>query len=218
MTGDIQTMAGKAVQVVGDTNTGDPLMQALGWLVVLSILALALFKPLRDMLRSDRRDSQSEVVDSAKIQAESTLYNHLADQVKQYREIADGAFRERNDLIARVAKLEEQTKVLEEYRITLDRMKAKLEEKDAEIRSLVAQAAEERKQFMTLLVTKDKEISRRDERILALEDRQKDLEIRIAKDEATLGLTQCPFVSKGAVSDPSLLPVPVAGAHDGEQT
>lgn len=46
-------------------------------------------------------------------------------------------------------------------------------------------------------MTKDAEITRRDERILALEQRQRELELRLEREEATRATVSCPFNKSG---------------------
>lgn len=203
----------------------DPLILGLAWVVGLVTLLLAIGKPLRDYVRGERRDDRTDQVGDAKASAESTLYQHLSEQVKQYREIADTAFKERNALVERVARLEEKTALFEETKTALDRLKArlnekdaKLEEKDAEIRRLIQQAAEERSKFLAILTQKDTEIAKRDERILSLEQRQRELEIRLAKDEVSMGVIPCPFHSSSvSIRDKGVVinPVPEMGQAAG---
>lgn len=193
----------KQAAEVGHSVAGtDPLITGIAWVAAIVTGLVAIGKPLRDYLRGERRANKEDVVVDAKSTAESTLYNHLAEQVSQYRTIAEKASAERNALVERVGRLEEKTSVLEEAKQTLDRLKArleekdrKLEEKDGEIRRLLAQEAEERKVFMEILSAKDAEIAKRDERICSLEVRQRELEIKLARDEALFNIP-CQYANR----------------------
>lgn len=169
----------------------DPVTQGLMWVLAIVILAIAAGKPIKDYLRGEKRADKEDKVGDAKTDAESVLYNHLAQQVTQYREIADQAFRERNDLIKRVSALEAKAEDLVDARNVIERLKVKLEEKDGKIELLLAQGTEERRRFLDIITAKDNELSRASQRIVALEDRQRELEMRLTKDEA--GVFVCPL-------------------------
>lgn len=172
----------------------DPILQGLGWMLAMVFLVIAIGKPLRDYLKSDRRESSSDRVHNAKASAESVLYNHLSQQVTEYRNIADQAFRERNELISRVAALEAVQLDFAETKELVEKLKLRLDDKDEQIKTLLSQGADERRQFLSILQTKEAEIAKRDERISTLESRQLELEIRLAKDEASMGVpVGCPF-------------------------
>ena len=132
------------------------------------------------------------------------LYNHLSEQVKEYRGIADAAFRERNELIQRVAALEVKSSDLEVAKDLVDRLKVRLDEKDAQIQSLIKQASEERLQLMKILSEKESEIQKREERISVLEGKTRDLELRLARDEARMSLPQCPRIDKPKFDEEAL--------------
>lgn len=201
----------------------DPLIVGLAWVAGIVALLISIGLPIRNYIRDQHRAAGEDRVVDAKSSAEATLYTHLSQQVEQYRKIADEAYKERNDLVGRVAALEAKTQVLEETKATLDRLKKKLEdkdikieEKDAEIRKLLTQAAEERQQFLSILQAKDAEITKRDERITSLEERQRELETRLMRDEISIGVVQCPFHGSGVVvSDTGLIPVPEASLTQG---
>lgn len=220
------TVVDAATHVASQGMTHDPLILGLAWVVGIVTLLIAIGKPLRDYVRGEKRATGEDKVEDAKTSAETTLYNHLSEQIKQYREISDKAYTERNALVERVARLEEKTSVLEETKAILDRLKAKLEEKDrkleekdAEIRRLIDQASEERKKFLQILQSKDGEIAKRDERITSLEQRQRELEVRLAKDELSCPVFPCPFHSANvSVSDQGvpINPVPEASFEEGK--
>lgn len=209
-----------ATQVASGATQQDPLLVGLAWIVGIVTLLIAIGKPIKDYLRGEKRATGEDRVEDAKSTAETILYNHLAEQVRQYREIADRAFNERNSLVERVAALEAKTVILDDTKAALERLKlkledkdAKLEAKDAEIRRLLEQSAEERRQFLHILTIKDSEIAKRDERITALEQRQRELELRLAKDEATMNMPTCPFQNAHiaqTVIDVPIIPVPEA--------
>lgn len=182
--------------VVTPSLMGDPLLQGLAWVVGVVSLVIAIGKPIRDYIRQERRASKEDVVGAARSAAEVVLYTHLSEQVKEYRMIADAAFRERNELIQRVAALEVRSSDLEVAKDLIDRLKVRLDEKDAQIQSFLTQASEERGQFMKILSEKDSEIQKREERISVLEGKTRDLELRLARDEARMDLPKCPLIDK----------------------
>lgn len=204
----------------------DPLIVGLAWVSGIVALLIAMGVPIRNYLRDSKREDKADQVGDARASAESTLYNHLSEQIKSYRDIADKAFKERNELVERVARLEENVKILDETKLTLDKLKLRLEdkdrrldEKDEEIRQLLVQAADERSKFLNILTQKDTEIAKRDERILSLEQRQRELEIRLAKDEVSMGVVPCPFHSSNVLirdKGVPLNPVPEMGQAAGD--
>lgn len=169
----------------------DPVTVGLMWVVGIVALAISIGKPIRDYLRGEKKASKEDKVDDAKSSAETVLYNHLADQVTQYRNIADQAFRERNDLIKRVSALEAKAEDLADAREVIERLKVKLEDKDTKIELLLAQGAEERKRFLDIISWKDTELAKANDRIVSLETRQRELELRLTKDET--GIFVCPL-------------------------
>lgn len=164
-------MAGP-VEVAQSVVSADPTLVGLGWVVAIGTIMAALSAPLRDLLRKNRdkeekEESESEAkvdaakasADASKSSAEAVLYQHLSEQVNAYREIADQAYRERNSLVERVAKLEAKSDALDEARKTMIRMARRLDEQDKQIQSLISNAELERSKFLELLQAKDGEIA-----------------------------------------------------------
>ena len=147
-----------------------------------------------------------DIAENMKDRAEGDLYRQLAEQVKEYRQIADTAFKERNDLLVRVVKLEGLVAGHGEVAALVSKLKTRLDEKDETIQKLLAQSSEERRKFLDILTAKDSEIAKRDERIVSLETRQRELEIRLAKDEVALGFHSCPLHPKVLGDFPSAVP------------
>lgn len=190
--------------VITPSLMGDPTLQGLAWVVGIVSLVIAIGKPIRDYIRQERRASKDDVVGAARSAAEVVLYNHLSEQVKEYRMIADAALRERNDLIQRVAALEVRSSDLEVAKDLIERLKVRLDEKDAQIQALITQASEERVQFLKVLSDKDSEIQKREERISVLEGKTRDLELRLARDEARMTLPLCPLIGKPKFDEEAL--------------
>lgn len=184
----------------------DPIITGLAWIVGIVVLLIAIGKPIRDYVRGEKREDKKDVVGDAKTSAEAALYNHLSQQVEQYRKIADQAFRERNDLVQRVAALEAKAEDLADAKAVIEKLKARLDRKDDEIQLLLTQSAEERRQFLEILRNKESEISKRDERILSLETRQRELEIRLARDEAATLQHTCPLQNMQKSMEGSQIP------------
>lgn len=190
--------------VITPSLMGDPTLQGLAWVVGIVSLVIAIGKPIRDYIRQERRASKDDVVGAARSAAEVVLYNHLSEQVKEYRMIADAALRERNELIQRVAALEVRSSDLEVAKDLIERLKVRLDEKDAQIQALITQASEERVQFLKVLSEKDSEIQKREERISVLGGKTRDLELRLARDEARMTLPLCPLIGKPKFDEEAL--------------
>lgn len=176
------------VSVAGATLTAppsDPVLQAIAWLVAVVIALLAIGKPLKDYVRGERRNSKVDMVDDAKSAAEATLYTHLSEQVTQYRMLADSAFQQNAELNHRIAVLEAAEKDHARVASVVDKMKKKLDEKDAAIASLMREASEDRNRFFRILEAKEDQIT-------SLEKRQRELEARLAADERGR-VFSCPY-------------------------
>lgn len=184
-----QTAINETVQQVAQH---DPTITGLAWVVGVVAMIIAIGKPIRDYIRQERRHHKDDRVVDARSSAEATLYNHLSEQVKEYRGIADSAFRERNDLVTRVAALEARAEDLEGARELIGKLKSKLESKDQYLEKLLAQAAEERTKFLTILQAKEQELMRKDERIESLEVMHKKLTGKLASNEGVLFCPECP--------------------------
>lgn len=199
-----------AIEMANNLPThGDPVLEAAKWVFFILILLGAASAPFMMILHKKNKDKNENQIESAISGAGSSLYNQLIRQVEEYRQIADKAFKERNDLFERVSKLEAMAESFKEAKIIVDRLRVKLDLKDQEIRNLLAQGAEERAKFLTILTNKDNEIIRRDHRIGVLEKDMHALEKRLAKDEARqiFGAALCPYkVDKEAE--------PVIPSHD----
>lgn len=185
----------------------DPMVIQLTWVVAVITLVFGIGKPIRDYLKSEKREAKVDVVTDAKSDAETVLYNHLSDQINQYRKVADEAFKDRTNLIMRVAALEAKTEDLAEQKALVEKLKIRLDKKDEEIQLLLSQAADERKQFLAILQSKENEIAKRDERILILEQRTQELEIRLMKGESTINAFTCPMVGGHRKTDIPLGPL-----------
>ena len=189
-----------ATKVASESFSNDPVIHGLLWVIAIIFLLLTAAKPVRDWLRGMMKEDRDDKVGDAKSSAESSLYNHLSKEVENYRQLAEQALRERNHIVERVGRLEEKAALFEEAKISIDNLKSrldqkdtKLEEREAEILRLIKHAADERRQFLEIILAKDEEISRRDERILLLENKVLDLEVRLARDEMSMGVGMCPL-------------------------
>ena len=178
---DVVSVAGAALTAP----PSDPVLQAIVWLVAVVIALLAIGKPLKDYVRGERRNSKEDMVDDAKSAAEITLYTHLSQQVTQYRQLADSAFQQNTELNHRIAVLEAAEKDHARVASVVDKMKKKLDEKDAAIASLMREASEDRNRFFRILEAKEDQIT-------SLGKRQKELEARLSNDERNL-MFACPY-------------------------
>lgn len=189
---------GKTIEVAlpKEVNTSllsDPVFGLLTWVVALVALIISIGKPIKDYLRGEHREDKKDKVIDSKANAESVMYDQLSSQVAQYRQMADTAYRERNDLIQRVGALEAKAEDLVEQKQLVEKLKIRLDKKDEDIHGLLAQATEERQQFLAILKAKDAEIAKRDDRILMLERGLRELEMRLMKEEKVVQTFICPL-------------------------
>lgn len=194
-----EALGGKALEValpkeaIHPSLLNDPVFGLLTWVVALVALIISLGKPIKDYLRGEHREDKKDKVNDAKANAESTMYDQLSSQVSQYRELANTAYRERNDLIQRVGALEAKAEDLVEQKRLTEKLKERLDKKDDEIQALLAQSTEERRQFLAILNAKDAEIAKRDDRILMLERGLRELETRLLREERATQAFTCPL-------------------------
>ena len=123
----------------------------IGGVIVLLILAI----PLVVKMMSWARETS----------ANGTLYQQLAEQVRQQREELDKVYRERNELFERVANLQVQVNGLENAKLIFDTLKAKLEQKDA------------------IIAERDARIVALTQEVMVMKDRIHSLELRLSADE-----------------------------------
>lgn len=187
------TPISEAVTMVQGLNTGgSEVLEATKWVVIILLLVAGASWPLMMIMNKKTRDKNETTLETAISDVGSTLYNQLSKQVEDYRVAADLANKERNDLVVRVAKLEAQLLSFEALNSTVERLRVRLDSKDAEIRGLLDQGLSERKQFMEMLMLKDKDIAKRDGRIAQLEKVTSSLQVRLARDEAFTAMTTDP--------------------------
>lgn len=173
---------------------GDPVIDAAKWVFLLLSLIGAATYPILVLIRRKNRDSNENLIDTAMSTAGSTLYEQLVRQVQEYRSLADTAYKERSELSERLHALELEEANRKHELAIYRAAAAKLEQKEKEIVLLIAQAAEERAKFLQVLSEKEAAINMRDSRILHLENSVRELELRLARDEARQGLCDktCP--------------------------
>lgn len=183
---------------------GDIVLEAAKWVFFLVVLIGAGSVPFMMLLKKRHRDHNENKVESAMAGASSTLYTQLAAQIEEYRKTAHEAYKDRDELLVRVTRLEMMSEQFEVSKQSVDRLRVKLDLKDQEIRSLIATAAEERAAFLAVLVAKDKEIDARDARITQLENAVHDLELRLARDETRQSnMITCPYVKNEKILEES---------------
>jgi len=186
----------------------DPLITGLAWVVGIVTMLISIGLPIKNYIRNEKNADKVDKVGDAKAEAETTLYTQLAEQVERYHKIAEEATLDRSRLAVEVARLEERTRLLEDTKGSLDRLKdrlqekdRKLEEKDAEIRKLLEENANERRRLLDILQSKDIEIFRRDERIVALEHRISEMELRLVAEGHLVRCPECPYLDKSSIID-----------------
>ena len=98
-----QALATPAAQtLIPTTPTDDPFISFLKWVSVIALVLLVGAKPVMAYVRQQNDVSNQNKKDDA----EGALYTHLAEQVREYRKLADTALNERNNLLVRVTELE----------------------------------------------------------------------------------------------------------------
>lgn len=201
-----------AVDTVTKLQTnGDPLLELVKWALLIIVVIMMAAGPAMLYARKAKKDKNEDLVESAMSGAGSTLFNHLSQQVQEYRTIADTAYKERNVLFERVALLEAKSEEFTKANESLDRLKLKLEakdlfiqEKDGQLKELLDQASKERAAFMAILNRKDAELTKANERILALEKEVAELKVRLTSDEASMTRPLCPFHGRAEAELPAL--------------
>lgn len=123
----------------------------IGGIIVLLILAV----PLIIKMMSWARETN----------ANGTLYQQLAEQVRQQRDELDKVYRERNELFEKVAGLQVQVNGLEHTKVIFETLKARLEQKDA------------------IIAERDARIVSLTREVMCLKDRIHSLELRLQADE-----------------------------------
>lgn len=177
--------------------SGDPVMDAVKWVIALVILVASAAYPVTAFLRRNREEADGTKLQSVISGAGSTLYTQLVAQLEEQRKLATDATTARASLQERVVALESSVSSGKEATLLVERLRSKLDEKDADIRALLSQAAKEREAFLAALQAKDTEISKRDERIHALERDAQALRIRLTRDEGRQMFTPhvCPITA-----------------------
>lgn len=158
----------KATETAAQVHGVDPIFQGLAWVSGILLAVLAIAKPFMGLIRqykTDGADSARDDADKATFERQTKQIDKLTADVERLLSERDVWFREATELRARVEKLEG-------YESSMERMKEKLDEKDLTIGEL------------------RKAISERDERIMGLmqeliktNDRLRELEVRLSKDE-----------------------------------
>lgn len=174
-----------AAQAALTAPSDDPFLTFLKWAVVILLVMLLGAKPLMEYIRQRSSDGAERSKDNAEV----TLYTHLAEQVREYRTLADKAIDERNTLLIRVTELEYRVERFAELQTRFAGIQQRIEQKDETIALLIQQGNDERRRFMELLEAKD-------ERYAALEASHRALEIRVTKDEARMDFV-CPMTPAG---------------------
>lgn len=148
-------VAAAAVETVRSIPPGDPVVDAAKWVVLLLILLVVGSVPLMRLMSMRTKDQNENKLESAISNSGSTLYKQLVEQMNEYRRIADEAFKERNNLVREVAELRTKITELENIKELNDRLRDRIEQKDAQIRALLEQNSIERTRFLDTITAKD---------------------------------------------------------------
>lgn len=184
-----QALAAPAAQtLIPTTPADDPFISFLKWVSVIALVLLVGAKPVMAYVRQQNDVSNQNKKDDA----EGALYTHLAEQVREYRKLADTAFNERNNLLVRVTELEMRVSQFAEAKEQISLMQERLSMKDEIIANMVQQGAEERTRFLQILEAKDVQYA-------TLEKSHRELEARVTRDEVSLGVAAvCPIAVEAA--------------------
>ena len=150
---------------------GDPFLESLKWFVVVVIIVFAAATPVMHYWRKFNADKTSNVKDSA----EQTLYQQLAEQVRQQKETLDHVYADHNQLVMDHGKALARLSKVEEYETTISSMKARLDEKDRRLDAKDDEIRREREHNRHLTLE-----------IINLKDRIGELEKRLLIDEGKL--------------------------------
>ena len=126
----------------------------------------------RGVLRRWGRD----VTEMTKDRVEGDLYTQLAEQVREYRKVAEENQLRREALYDRVVQLEKQVAKYEDQDALIDRLKKLLDTREAELRQMMDQWRSERLAMLEMLSKKDVLLQDRDTRINELEQKVNHLE------------------------------------------
>lgn len=154
------------------------------------------------LARGALRRYSRDVAETTKDRAESNLYSQLSEQVTSYRQQADEAVKERNELVARVARLETKLEEYENLTEVVNRLKEKLDAKDKELldketefKNFVESSRLEREKFLEILQKKEEVINLRDTHLDEMTRKLHQMELRLSRDERTMGIHGCPYQS-----------------------
>lgn len=167
MTTQAADVINKSIAVASQQPTHDPVYTGLGWVLILVMLGSAITVGVSQMLRMFKSGGAA----NAKDEAAASLYNQLSEQIQSTSAHLERSTRENAELVKRVAKLEACMEDYENTKELVDRLKAKLDDKDHEIRLQISQAADERRQYLELLKTKDDKIDHLERSVAELRER-----------------------------------------------
>lgn len=155
----VQQAAQKAQEAA--LQSQDPVLVGLGWVFAVILMLIAIAKPVMGILRQ----YQTNKADGAKDGADAALFKQLQQQIevnaKDIRQLID----DRNHWHEEYLTLKSRVAHLEGCEAAMDRMKAKLDQKDIELRE---RDAENRHLMLE---------------IIQLKDRLHALELRLSEDE-----------------------------------
>lgn len=157
---------------------GDPTLEIVKWLALVVILVFGAIAVVMKFINAHRKDSAEAGLESSVSSLSGALYTQLSAQLESYRKIADDAFTQRNELLVRVTALEGEVRILDELRQLNERLRERLDAKDAEIRTIVQEAKEERLRFLDIIKQRDKQVQTLGEQVSALTKRISDDEAR----------------------------------------
>lgn len=194
------TAAEATVAMIKTIPDGDPVVDAAKWVALILVILGSATYPFMLFMRKKNRDNSESLLESTISKTGSTLYTQLLSQVEEYRKIAESATKERQQLFDRIHALELEAAEHKHNMAVYRASSEKLAQKDADIASLITQAAAEREKFLDVLKEKENAITLRDARILQLEQSVRALQIRIARDEerSVFKAHVCPFAAAKA--------------------
>lgn len=186
-----------ATQLANSIPGGDPVLDAAKWVFFVLVLLGAATYPFLVFLNKRNRDKNENTIDTAIATTGSTLYAQLIRQVEEYKSIADKAYQERSSFADRIKTLEIEAISRSQELREATALATRLEQREADIASLIAQSAAEREHFYAALKEKESAITLRDSRILHLEQSVHALQLRLVRDETRqiFGAHVCPFAA-----------------------
>lgn len=193
----------KAAQEMAQTVGLSPSVQMF---LVIACLVIALAAPFAFLLRDWRSKGKLDEIEGKQGDIQVGLYNHLSEQVTLLTKRYDQLQGDYNTMVKENAELKGRLSQLEKSEETVKRLQAKLDDKDA---TIIARDTQINQMFS--------EVRLRDQKIIDLQDRISQLELRLARDEKEF-CRNCKLreaADLAEASNPGQIPLGFTAPNDG---